>query len=176
MMQIELCILALAVFAVSRAYAFFFLPPSTIDAGIPVVPIWVAWVPMIRKALGLSPLPQDAVYRRYLEPRLKRFGVAAVFFGGRWNLVFAHPDGIRHIFRGNGSENDIVAKSGNHLKIPDAVISQLTGSNIISEHAEVNLAASALDRSHLLTLISPPLPSALSAISKGFETAVAWPS
>ncbi|KDN47173.1 cytochrome P450 [Tilletiaria anomala UBC 951] len=111
-------------------------PPASFDRSVPVVPIWVSWLPFLRHKVGLPPLGQDVIFARYIEPRLRCTGMVVLFFGGRWNLLCCHPAAIRQLFRGNGGDDDLFAKSGNHRKIPGAVISQLTGSNIISEHGE----------------------------------------
>lgn len=105
-------------------------PPRNFAPGLPVVPLWVAFLPLLRSWLGL-PLPgQDETYARYVAPRMARHGAVVVFFGSRWNVLVACPQGMKQLF---AQERTLFQKQGNHRKLPDAVISALTGGNIISE-------------------------------------------
>lgn len=110
-------------------------PPRGFAPGLPVIPIWVSLLPLIRSRLGKPLLPQDEVYIRYHRIPIEQKGAVVIFFGGRWNVLVARPCAVRAFFT---HEKDLYHKSGNHLKLPNAVISQLTGGNIISEHGEVS--------------------------------------
>ncbi|KAL9934171.1 hypothetical protein V8E36_007253, partial [Tilletia maclaganii] len=70
-------------------------PPSNLAPGVPVVPLWVSLLPLLRSMLGQPPLGQDLHFERYIAPRLAKCGCVVIFFGGRWSLLFSHPAGIQ---------------------------------------------------------------------------------
>lgn len=125
-------LLHLTALALPLALAAYWLlqPPRNFAPGLPVVPIWVAFLPLLRSWLGL-PLPgQDETYARYVAPRMAQHGAVVIYFGSRWNVLVACPQGIKQLFT---HERTTYQKQGNHKKLPNAVISALTGGNIISE-------------------------------------------
>ena len=109
-------------------------PPRNFAPGLPVVPIWVPFLPLIRSRLGLPLLGQDEVYARYIAPKMAQHGAVVIYFGSRWNILVGCPQAFRRLFL---DEKNMFRKSGNHIKLPNAVISQLTGGNVISETGEV---------------------------------------
>lgn len=95
-------------------------PPRNFAPGLPVIPLWVAFLPLLRVWLGL-PLPgQDWTYARYVAPAMARHGAVVMYFGSRWNVLVACPQGMRQLF---GQERATFQKQGNHKKLPGAVIS-----------------------------------------------------
>lgn len=111
-------------------------PPSNLAPGLPVIPVWVAFLPLLRLWLKL-PLPgQDETYARYIAPQMAKHGAVVVFFGSQWNVLVGCPEGMKQLF---AEEKTTYHKSGNHKKLPRAVISALTGGNIISETGMVHL-------------------------------------
>ncbi|KAK0545658.1 cytochrome P450-dit2 [Tilletia horrida] len=134
--MIALLISTTFILSLILAYHHFLRPPSNLAPGIPIVPLWLSLLPLFRTWLGQRPVGQDVHFERYLRPRLERFGCVVFFFGGRWSVLFSHPVAIKAITAGTGlggSSTDEFPKAGNHIKIPFAVISALTGANIISE-------------------------------------------
>ncbi|KAK0536645.1 cytochrome P450-dit2 [Tilletia horrida] len=143
--------LAIFLFAVLAAYFAFvrlLCPPRSLAPGVPVVPLWVSLLPLFRALIpfGPGPIGQDVHFQRYLRPRLDGQGLrgggtgscgcVVIFFGGRWSLLFTHPAAVRALTSGTALDGDaegLFPKSGNHIKIPRAVISALTGGNVISE-------------------------------------------
>jgi unspecific monooxygenase len=75
------------------------------------------------------------MYAKYIAPAMAKHGAVVIFFGSQWNVLVGHPEGLRQIF---AEERNVYQKSGNHRKLPDAVISALTGGNIISETGAVS--------------------------------------
>lgn len=124
-----------AAFPLSLLLVYWHLqPPRNFAPGLPVVPLWVAFLPLLRSWLGL-PLPgQDETYARYIEPRMRKHGAVVLYFGSRWNVLIACPEGMKQLF---SQERTTYQKQGNHKKLPNAVISALTGGNIISETGEL---------------------------------------
>jgi unspecific monooxygenase len=102
--------------------------------GLPVIPIWVAFLPLVRGWVGLPLLGQDETYARYIAPAMSKHGAVVVFFGSQWNVLVGCPQGMTQLF---DRERSVFHKRGNHRKLPRAVISALTGGNIISETGEV---------------------------------------
>ena len=100
-----------------------------------MLPIWISLLPLVRSWLRKPPLPEDELYNRYIRPRIEAKGAIAIYFGGRWNVLVARPSAFRVLF---AQEKETYLKSGNHIKLPNAVISQLTGGNIISEHGQAS--------------------------------------
>ncbi|WOO76377.1 Cytochrome P450-DIT2 [Vanrija pseudolonga] len=128
-MIIFACAIAVAIAAIR----WLTLPPRTFAPGLPVIPIWVAFLPLIRSWLGLPLLGQDETYARYIAPAMSKHGAVVIFFGSQWNVLVGCPQGMIQLF---GRERSVFHKSGNHRKLPRAVISALTGGNIISETGE----------------------------------------
>jgi unspecific monooxygenase len=118
------------------AYRRFACPPRLLAPGLPVIPIWVSFLPLFRIWLRLPPLGQDEVYARYIASKMERHGAVIIYFGSRWNVLLGCPGGMKQLF---SNEKDLFNKSGNHIKLPNAAISQLTGRNIISETGSVSL-------------------------------------
>ncbi|KAL1413841.1 cytochrome P450-dit2 [Vanrija albida] len=61
---------------------------------------------------------------------MSKHGAVVIFFGSQWNVLVGCPEGMAQLF---DREAAVLQKSGNHRKLPHAVISALTGGNIISE-------------------------------------------
>lgn len=126
-----LLLTAAATVPLTLLLAYWYLqPPRNFAPGLPVVPLWVAFLPLLHLWLNL-PLPgQDETYARYVEPLMAKHGAVVVYFGSQWNVLIACPQGMKQLF---SQEGTTYQKQGNHRKLPDAVISALTGGNIISE-------------------------------------------
>ena len=56
-----------------------------------------------------------------------------MYFASRWNILITKPDFLLEMFK----NEDVFAKSGNHVKIPNSVLATYTGDNIISAHGEL---------------------------------------
>lgn len=120
-----------AAFPLSLPLLYWWLqPPRNFAPGLPVVPLWIAFLPLLRSWLGF-PLPgQDETYARYVEPLMAQHGAVVIYFGSQWNVLVACPQGMKQLF---SLERTTFQKQGNHRKLPNAAISALTGGNIISE-------------------------------------------
>lgn len=141
-LSLPLSLLLLSILFLIYGIKTILLPPSKLtrpNPQIQVIPMWVSISPLLRRILRLPMLGQDEHFKRYIQPRMKN-GAAWIFFASRWNLLVADPASIHRLLSTETRRNPGQGfhKVGNHLKIPQAVISQLTGSNIISEYGEVS--------------------------------------
>jgi cytochrome P450 len=100
------------------------LPPRNFPKNIPTIPFYVSFLGFFTR------LDQRGIYELYLREKLESNGAVKIYFASRWNILVSRPKYLVEIFR----KESIYAKSGNHIKIPYAVLSQYTGSNIISAH------------------------------------------
>ncbi|EGV66438.1 cytochrome P450-dit2 [Yamadazyma tenuis] len=102
----------------------FLLPPSNFPKNIPTIPFYVSF-------LGTyTPLDQQDIYNIYLREKLEKYGAVKIYFASRWNILVSKPEYLQQVFK----DEDIFAKSGNHIKIPSSVLAAYTGDNIISAH------------------------------------------
>ncbi|KAI8819268.1 cytochrome P450 [Fimicolochytrium jonesii] len=102
------------------------LPPSSFPKGIPVVPIWVSTLGFVTR------MGQDEIYKDYIAPRMRKEGVVAIWFGGRWSLLTGSVDMAGEVY----TRTDDFVKSGNNEKIPHSVLAYFLGENIISARGE----------------------------------------
>lgn len=102
-------------------------PPLNFPRNIPTIPFYVSF-------LGTyTDLDQKQIYERYLKDKLEKYGAVKIYFASRWNILVTRPEFLQQVFK----EENAFAKSGNHEKIPYAVLSSYTGDNVISAHGEV---------------------------------------
>ena len=78
-------------------------------------------------------LDQEDIYKLYLREKLEKYGAVKMYFASRWNILITKPDFLLEMFK----NEDVFAKSGNHVKIPNSVLATYTGDNIISAHGEL---------------------------------------
>ncbi|KAK6459087.1 cytochrome P450 [Scheffersomyces xylosifermentans] len=100
------------------------LPPFDFPRSIPTIPFYVAFLGVFTK------MDQEEIYNRYMREKMERFGAVKLYFASRWNIIVTRPDYLLEIFR----NDDIYSKSGNQKKIPNSVLADYTGDNIISAH------------------------------------------
>ncbi|KAK3385790.1 cytochrome P450 [Podospora didyma] len=91
-----------------------------------------------RSILGCSyPISQDVdqseIFKKYIETPLRKHGAVYMFFGAQWNVLVHRPSFLREIFK----HEDLYQKSGNQKKIPQSVLAEFLGDNIISSHGKV---------------------------------------
>lgn len=77
-------------------------------------------------------MDQREIYEKCLRDKLEKYGAVKIYFANRWNILVSKPELLQQMFR----DENTFAKSGNHKKIPNAVLSQYTGDNVISAHGE----------------------------------------
>lgn len=102
-------------------------PPLNFPKNIPTIPFYVSFLGTYTR------LDQKQIYERYLKEKLEKYGAVKIYFASRWNILVTRPEYLQQIFK----EEHIFAKSGNHKKIPYAVLSRYTGDNVISAHGDV---------------------------------------
>lgn len=100
------------------------LPPVNFPKNIPTIPFYVTMLSLFTN------LDQQDIYDRFLKEKLEKYGAVKIYFGSRWNILVSKPNLLVQIFQ---NENKF-AKSGNHIKIPYAILSDYTGDNLISSH------------------------------------------
>ena len=115
---------ALCFIAILRLFCNIVFPPSTFPKNIPTIPFYVTLLPLIKD------IDQLELYDQYLARPIKEHGAVKVYFAGRWNILVGRASMLQEIFK----HEDIYAKSGNQKKIPNSVLAQYTGDNIISAH------------------------------------------
>jgi cytochrome P450 len=113
-------------FGVISFFVYLFTPPSHFPNNIPTIPFYYALLPLF------FDVDQAENYKKYLKEPLAKFGSVKIFFGGQWNILVTKPAYISEVLR----HENIYAKSGNHVKLPNSVIAEYTGENIISAHGE----------------------------------------
>ncbi|ONH66715.1 Cytochrome P450-DIT2 [Cyberlindnera fabianii] len=99
-------------------------PPLNFPHNIPTIPFYVSFLGTYTK------MDQRDIYERYLRTKLEKYGAVKIYFANRWNILVVKPEYLNQMFK----EEDVFAKSGNHKKIPHAVLSHYTGDNVISAH------------------------------------------
>ncbi|KAH3663486.1 hypothetical protein WICMUC_005925 [Wickerhamomyces mucosus] len=101
--------------------------PSNFPKNIPTIPFYVSF-------LGTyTSMDQKDIYDKYLKEKLEKHGAVKIFFASRWNILVTRPEYLAQVFK----DESTFAKSGNHEKIPYAVLSDYTGDNVISSHGEI---------------------------------------
>lgn len=103
------------------------LPPLHFPKSIPTIPFYVSFLG------AYTNLDQSQIYNIYLREKLEKYGAVKIYFASRWNILVSRPEYLVTIFK----NEDIYAKSGNHIKIPGSVLASYTGDNIISAHGEL---------------------------------------
>lgn len=101
-------------------------PPLNFPKEIPTIPFYVSFLGSYTK------LDQRDIFNIYLREKLEEYGAVKIYFASRWNILVTKPSFLVEIF----SNEDIYAKSGNHVKIPYSILSDYTGDNLISAHGE----------------------------------------
>ncbi|RLV95452.1 Cytochrome P450-DIT2 [Spathaspora sp. JA1] len=102
-------------------------PPFNFPKTIPTIPFYVSFLG------SYTNLDQEQIYERYLKEKLEKHGAVKIYFASRWNILVSKPEYLLTVFK----NEDVYAKSGNHIKIPGSVLSSYTGDNIISAHGEL---------------------------------------
>ncbi|KAI3405914.2 DIT2 [Candida oxycetoniae] len=121
--MVFLLILALLSIVIITFIGPIVVPPFSFPRNIPTIPFYVSF-------LGLDQLQ---LYEKYLREKLEKYGAVKIYFASRWNILVSKPEYLVHIFK----NEDIFAKSGNHIKIPKSVLATYTGDNIISAHGDL---------------------------------------
>ena len=119
-------ILVLILVYVTRVIRSIVLPPANFPRNIPTIPFYVSFLGYLNKS------DQRTIYDLHLRQKLEKYGAVKIYFASRWNIMITRPSFLKELF----SKESIYAKSGNHIKIPYAVLSAYTGDNIISSHGE----------------------------------------
>ncbi|KAI9653344.1 MAG: cytochrome P450-dit2 [Alyxoria varia] len=117
-------IAALCVIAILRLFRNVIFPPSNFPKDIPTIPFYVTLLPLV------TDMDQLELYDRYLARPMQEHGAVKVFFAGQWNILVGRASMLQEVFK----YEDIYAKSGNQRKIPNSVLAEYTGDNIISAH------------------------------------------
>ncbi|KAI5968301.1 DIT2 [Candida margitis] len=99
-------------------------PPFNFPRNIPTIPFYVSFIS------SWTNLDQKDIYNKYLREKLEKYGAVKIYFASRWNILVTRPEYLVEVFK----NEDIYAKSGNHLKIPGSVLATYTGDNVISAH------------------------------------------
>lgn len=102
-------------------------PPFNFPRNIPTIPFYVSFLG------ACTNLDQEDIYKLYLREKLEKYGAVKMYFASRWNILITKPDFLLEMFK----NEDVFAKSGNHVKIPNSVLATYTGDNIISAHGEL---------------------------------------
>lgn len=97
-------------------------PPANFPANIPTVPFYVTFIGAVTN------WDQEKIYNVYYREKLEKHGAVKVYFASRWNVLVTRPEYLVQMLRCN----DIFEKSGNQKKIPDSVLANYTGDNVIS--------------------------------------------
>lgn len=100
------------------------LPPSNFPKNIPTIPIYVSFLG------AYTSMDQKQIYEKFLRGKLENYGAVKIYFASRWNILVTRPEYLTQVFK----YEDIFAKSGNHIKIPNSVLATYTGNNVISAH------------------------------------------
>lgn len=117
-------VLYVSVILLVKLVVFTVFPPLNFPRNIPTIPFYVSF-------LGTyTNLDQRDIYKIYLKDKLEKHGAVKIYFASRWNILVSRPSYLVEMFR----NEDIYAKSGNHVKIPYSVLSDYTGDNVISAH------------------------------------------
>ncbi|KAG7662654.1 DIT2 [[Candida] subhashii] len=103
------------------------IPPFNFPRNIPTIPFYVSFLG------AYTNLDQKQIYNIYLREKLEKYGAVKIYFASRWNILVSKPEYLITIFK----NEDVYAKSGNHIKIPGTVLANYTGDNIISAHGEL---------------------------------------
>ncbi|KAF2477700.1 cytochrome P450 [Lindgomyces ingoldianus] len=119
-------VVAGVLFALFSFAIYLFTPPQNFPKNIPTVPFYLTLLPLIKD------VDQADLYRKYLKEPLQKYGAVKIFFGGRWNILLQKPSYVAEVFK----YEDIYAKSGNQVKLPQSIVAEYTGDNIISSHGE----------------------------------------
>ena len=104
--------------------ALIVFPPLNFPRNIPTIPFYVSF---------LGGMDQLEKFEKYLRTKLEKHGAVKIYFASRWNILVTKPEYLVHIFK----NEDVFAKSGNHIKIPGSVLATYTGDNIISAHGQL---------------------------------------
>ncbi|CCH45673.1 Cytochrome P450 2C26 [Wickerhamomyces ciferrii] len=102
-------------------------PPINFPKNIPTIPFYVSFLG------AYTSMDQLQIYEYYLKDKLDKYGAVKIYFASRWNILVTKPEYLQIILKNEA----LYAKSGNHKKIPYAVLSRYTGDNVISAHGEV---------------------------------------
>lgn len=110
---------------VSIVYYVYLVPPKE-PRGIPVIPFWVALIPLFRD------VDQQDIFNKYIDGPLRAHGAVKIFFASKWNVLVHRPAYVNQVFK----QESQFQKTGNHKKIPGSVLASFLGDNIISSHGE----------------------------------------
>ncbi|KAH3686710.1 hypothetical protein WICPIJ_002311 [Wickerhamomyces pijperi] len=102
-------------------------PPSNYPKNIPTIPFYVSF-------LGTyTSMDQKDIFEKYIRAKAEKYGAVKIIFGSRWNILVTRPEYLAQVLK----DENTFAKSGNHKKIPYAVLSDYTGDNVISAHGAI---------------------------------------
>ncbi|KAL6935664.1 hypothetical protein ACO0R3_000716 [Hanseniaspora guilliermondii] len=93
-----------------------------------MIPIYVSFIPFFNNSVD-----QAYIWTRYIEPKIKDYGIVKIYFAGRWNYLINDPIYLNQLFK---YELTLFHKSGNNEKIPGSLLAHYTGTNIISAHGK----------------------------------------
>lgn len=97
-------------------------PPKNFPTNIPTIPFYVTFIGAVTN------WDQEKIYNVYYREKLEKYGAVKVYFASKWNVLVTRPEYLVQILRCN----DIFEKSGNQKKIPNSVLANYTGDNVIS--------------------------------------------
>lgn len=113
---------ALAILCVGVWVRGIIFPPSDFPKNIPTIPFYVCFIPI------LTNWDQEKIYRKFYRDKLEKYGLVKMYFASRWNILVSKPEYVLEIIR----QDLIFEKSGNQEKIPNSVLSEYLGDNLIS--------------------------------------------
>lgn len=112
--------------ALAAILYYCFLSPPKHPIGVPVIPFWVALLPIFKT------VDQSETFRKYLQKPLFSHGAVKIWFGGKWNVLVHSPEYVTELYK----REDDYQKSGNFQKIPHSVLGAFLGDQIISNTGE----------------------------------------
>lgn len=78
-------------------------------------------------------MDQKDIYEKFIKEKAEKYGAVKIYFASRWNILVTRPEYLLQVLK----DENTYAKSGNHKKIPYAVLSDYTGDNVISAHGAI---------------------------------------
>lgn len=117
-MIVLLCVLAVLAVQIRNLV----VPPLNFPKNIPTIPFYVTFVPIFKE------IDQLEIFNKYYRQKLEKYGAVKMYFGSRWNVLVTKPEYVAQMFK----QNEVFEKSGNFEKIPQSVMSQYLGDQIIS--------------------------------------------
>lgn len=97
-------------------------PPWNFPRNIPTVPFYAVLYGQWRN------WDQEKTYKEFFKAKAEKHGAVKMYWGMKWGILVTKPEYLAEVLK----QNDTFEKSGNHEKIPYAVLSEYNGDNVIS--------------------------------------------